>query len=98
MGWDNVISWSGNHHTHLVTKTWLPDALLRGCPSPRARGARVEPAARRPLVTAMIRRKPEFPQRVGRDAHTHLVTTCRLPDQEITLSQPGRRPPTQQPL
>jgi hypothetical protein len=36
----------------------------------------------------MIRRKPEFPQRVGRDAHTHLVTTCRLPDQEITLSQP----------
>jgi hypothetical protein len=39
-GWDNVISWSGNHHTHLVTKTWLPDALLRGCPSPRARSAR----------------------------------------------------------
>eukprot|EP01046_Picozoa_sp_COSAG06_P054114 COSAG06_NODE_9541_length_1875_cov_1.640203_1_plen_55_part_10 len=39
-GWDNVISWSGNHHTLLVTKTWLPDALLRGCPSTRARSAR----------------------------------------------------------
>ena len=41
-GWGNVISGSGNHHTHLVTKTWLPDALLRGRPSsraPRARGA-----------------------------------------------------------
>jgi hypothetical protein len=41
-GRDNVNSWSGNHHTHLVTKTWLPDALLRGRPSsraPRARGA-----------------------------------------------------------
>ena len=31
-GRDNVNSWSGNHHTHLVTKTWLPDALLRGRP------------------------------------------------------------------
>ena len=40
LGSDNVISWSGNHRTHLVTKTWLPDALLRGCPSPRARSAR----------------------------------------------------------
>jgi hypothetical protein len=40
MGRDNVISRSGNHHTYLVTKTWLPDALLRGCPSPRARRAR----------------------------------------------------------
>eukprot|EP01046_Picozoa_sp_COSAG06_P081767 COSAG06_NODE_28879_length_566_cov_0.987152_1_plen_166_part_01 len=38
-GWDNVISGSGNHRTLLVTKTWLPDALLRGCPSPRARSA-----------------------------------------------------------
>ena len=56
--------WSGKHRTHLVTKTWLPDALLRA-----------EPAARRPLVVTEIRRKPEFPQRVGRDAHTHLVTT-----------------------
>eukprot|EP01046_Picozoa_sp_COSAG06_P011447 COSAG06_NODE_654_length_13350_cov_72.384499_6_plen_124_part_00 len=27
-------------YTHLVTKTWLPDALLRSCPSPRARSAR----------------------------------------------------------
>ena len=40
MGWDNVNSWSGKHRTHLVTKTWLPDALLRSCPSPRARSAR----------------------------------------------------------
>ena len=39
-GWDNVNPWSGKHHTHLVTKTWLPDALLRSCPSPRARSAR----------------------------------------------------------
>ena len=49
----------------------------------------MEPAARRPLVTAMICRKPGFPQRVCRVAHTHLVTTCRLPDQEITLSLPN---------
>ena len=49
----------------------------------------MEPAARRPLVTAMICRKPGFPQRVCRVAHTHLVTTCRLPDQEITLSLPS---------
>jgi hypothetical protein len=39
-GRDNVNSWSGNHHTHLVTKTWLPDALLRGRPSSRAPRAR----------------------------------------------------------
>jgi hypothetical protein len=31
----------------------------------------------------MIRRKPEFPQRAGRD--THLVSTLRLPDPEFTL-------------
>eukprot|EP01046_Picozoa_sp_COSAG06_P104579 COSAG06_NODE_50781_length_316_cov_0.857143_1_plen_51_part_10 len=37
VGRDNVNSWSGNHHTHLVTKTRLPGALLCGCPSPRAR-------------------------------------------------------------
>jgi hypothetical protein len=40
MGWDNVISWSGNHHTHLVTKTWLPDALLRLSEPTRAERAR----------------------------------------------------------
>eukprot|EP01046_Picozoa_sp_COSAG06_P024539 COSAG06_NODE_2005_length_7867_cov_6.370895_9_plen_88_part_00 len=27
----------GEAQLGLVTKTWLPDALLRGCPSPRAR-------------------------------------------------------------
>jgi hypothetical protein len=43
-GRDNVNSWSGNHHTHLVTKTWLPDALLRGCPSPRALRSRLPDA------------------------------------------------------
>ena len=37
LGHHNVDSGSGKHHTHLVTKTWLPDALLRGHPSPRAR-------------------------------------------------------------
>ena len=64
----------------------------RGCPTrycvavqARARGARAEPAARRPLVVTEIRRKPEFPQRVGRDAHTHLVTTRQLPDHGFTL-------------
>jgi hypothetical protein len=36
-GWDNVNPWSGKHHTR--HKTWLPDALLRSCPSPRARSA-----------------------------------------------------------
>ena len=40
LGWDNVDSRSGKHHTHLDTKTWLPDALLRSCPTPRARSAR----------------------------------------------------------
>ena len=34
------LSRAAGTHTHLVTKTWLPDALLRGCPSPRARSAR----------------------------------------------------------
>ena len=37
----NVISGSGNHHTHLVTKTWLPDALLQWLSGPaRAERAR----------------------------------------------------------
>ena len=81
---DNVNSGSGNHHTHLVTK--------RGCPTRycaaaqvRARPARAEPAARRPLAATEIRLEPEFSQRVCRDTHTHLVTTCRLPDHGITL-------------
>ena len=43
-----------------------------------------------PTMVTEIRRKPEFPQRAGRDTHTHLVTTCRLPDHEFTLSQPCR--------
>ena len=84
LGHHNVNSGSGKHHTHLVTKTWLPDALLRSCPSPRAR-------SRLPDALLWSLKFAENLSFRSVSVVSHLVTSLRLPDPEFTLSLPYLR-------
>ena len=90
-------------YIHACERRWgSADALLYGvletCARSRANLRQIltswsvfsyrAPAKNRLKTSKISELRPPYIQRVRRDTNTHLVTVCRLPDHEFTLSLP----------